>query len=99
MNYSGILDQIHRDLKPWLGTGRVADYIPELANTSADRFGMAVVPIAGGVLFTGESHTRFSIPSSSKLFSCTHAFKMIVDAAWQRVCPLTSGTPFNSVVE
>jgi glutaminase len=99
MNYSGILDQIHHDLKPWLGTGRVADYIPELARISADRFGMAVVTIAGDVFRTGEADTRFSIQSISKLFACTLAFQLLGDALWQRVGREPSGTAFNSLVQ
>ncbi|MGF6598831.1 glutaminase [Paraburkholderia sp. GAS448] len=99
MNYSGILDQIHHDLKPWLGTGRVADYIPELAKISADRFGMAVVTIAGDVFRTGEADTRFSIQSISKLFACTMAFQLLGDALWQRVGREPSGTAFNSLVQ
>ena len=99
MNYSGILDQIHHDLKPWLGTGRVADYIPELAKISADWFGMAVVTIAGDVFRTGEADTRFSIQSISKLFACTMAFQLLGDALWQRVGREPSGTAFNSLVQ
>ncbi|MGF6756623.1 glutaminase [Paraburkholderia sp. GAS334] len=99
MNYSGILDQIHRDLKPWLGTGRVASYIPELASVSADRFGMAIVRTSGEVFRTGEADTRFSIQSISKLFACTLAFQLLGDALWQRVGREPSGTAFNSLVQ
>ena len=30
MNYASILEQIHGDPQPYLGAGKVADYIPEL---------------------------------------------------------------------
>ncbi|CAG4889953.1 glutaminase [Paraburkholderia gardini] len=99
MNYSGILDQIHRDLKPWLGKGRVASYIPELANISAERFGMAIVRTTGEVFRTGEADTRFSIQSISKLFACTLAFQLLGDDLWQRVGREPSGTAFNSLVQ
>jgi glutaminase len=69
MNYQGILEQIHHDLQPYLGTGRVADYIPELAKVPADSFGMAIVTTTGEVFRTGEANTRFSIQSISKLFA------------------------------
>jgi glutaminase len=75
MNYQGILEQIHRDLQPYLGTGRVADYIPELAKVPANSFGMAIVTTAGEVFRTGEADTRFSIQSISKLFACTEQGK------------------------
>ncbi|MFP3560934.1 glutaminase, partial [Paraburkholderia sp. SIMBA_049] len=31
MNYQPILQRIHTELAPWIGQGRVADYIPEPA--------------------------------------------------------------------
>jgi glutaminase len=99
MNYAGILEQIHRDVRPWLGKGRVADYIPELAKVPADRFGMAIVTVAGDVHHIGDAHTRFSIQSISKLFACTLAFGLIGDALWQRVGREPSGTAFNSLVQ
>jgi glutaminase len=99
MDYQSILEQIHRDLQPYLGTGRVADYIPELAKIPADSFGMAVVTTAGEVFRTGLADTRFSIQSISKLFACTMAFRLLGDALWQRVGREPSGTPFNSLVQ
>ena len=99
MNYSGILDQIHRALKPWLGKGRAASYIPELANISAERFGMAIVRTTGEVFRTGEAGTRFSIQSISKQFACTLAFQLLGDDLWQRVGREPSGTAFNSLVQ
>ena len=84
MNYQGILEQIHHDLQPYLGTGRVADYIPELARVPANSFGMAIVTNTGEVFRTGEADTRFSIQSISKLFACTMAFRLLGDALRQR---------------
>ena len=84
MNYHGILEEIRRDLQPYLGTGRVADYIPELANVPAHSFGMAVVRTTGEVFRTGEADTRFSIQSIAKLFACTMAFRLLGDALRQR---------------
>lgn len=99
MNYTPILEQIRHDVQPYLGTGRVADYIPELARISGDRFGMAVVTIDGQVFRTGEADTRFSIQSISKLFACTLAFKLLGDDLWHRVGREPSGTAFNSLVQ
>ena len=99
MNYPAILEQIHRDLQPYLGTGRVADYIPELAKVPADRFGMAVVTAAGDVHRIGDADERFSIQSISKLFACTLAFQLIDDELWSRVGREPSGTAFNSLVQ
>ncbi len=99
MNYAPILAEIHRDLRPWLGRGRVADYIPELANVPAERFGMAIVTVNGEVFATGDADMRFSIQSISKLFACTLAFQLLGDALWERVGREPSGTAFNSLVQ
>ena len=99
MNYTSILEQIHRDLLPNLGKGRVADYIPELACVPPDSFGMAIVTIAGDVFSVGDAATRFSIQSISKLFACTLAFQLLGDELWKRVGREPSGTPFNSLVQ
>src|SRR5258708_16834197 len=99
MNYASILEQIHRDLQPYLGTGKVADYIPELAKVPANSFGMAIVTPSGRRFRIGQADTRFSIQSISKLFACTMAFRLLGDELWQRVGREPSGTPFNSLVQ
>ncbi|SMG02809.1 Glutaminase [Burkholderia singularis] len=99
LNYQPILERIRAELTPWIGTGRVADYIPELAKVPAERFGMAVVTLAGDIFTIGDAHERFSIQSISKLFACTLAFKLLGDELWQRVGREPSGTAFNSLVQ
>ncbi len=99
LNYQPILERIRAELAPWIGTGRVADYIPELAKVPAERFGMAVVTLAGDIFTIGDAHERFSIQSISKLFACTLAFKLLGDELWQRVGREPSGTAFNSLVQ
>jgi len=98
-NYQAILERIHRDIEPWRTAGRVADYIPELANVPPERFGMAVVTLDGGAFSVGDAHERFSIQSISKLFACTLAFQLVGDALWERVGREPSGTAFNSLVQ
>lgn len=99
LNYQPILERIRAELAPWIGAGRVADYIPELAKVPAERFGMAVVTLAGDIFTIGDAHERFSIQSISKLFACTLAFKLLGDELWQRVGREPSGTAFNSLVQ
>jgi hypothetical protein len=80
MNYQGILEQIHQDLQPYLGTGRVADYIPELANVPANSFGMAIVRIFG--------------PHTTNQFSATcHLIRSSLDGG--SVCPASLATSFT----
>ena len=98
-NYPLILEQIYRDIEPWRTKGRVANYIPELANVPGERFGMAVVTLGGDVFTVGDARERFSIQSISKLFACTLAFQLLGDELWKRVGREPSGTAFNSLVQ
>lgn len=99
MNYQSILDRIQSEIAPWIGAGRVADYIPELAKVPAERFGMAIVTLDGQTYTVGDAQERFSIQSISKLFACTLAFQLLGDELWQRVGREPSGTAFNSLVQ
>ncbi|QGZ63399.1 glutaminase [Paraburkholderia acidisoli] len=98
-DYASILDEIYRDLRPHFGRGRVADYIPELANVRAEHFGMAIVTVDGHVYRSGDADLRFSIQSISKLFACTLAFQLLGDSLWDRVGREPSGNAFNSLVQ
>jgi glutaminase len=99
MNYQPTLDRIYAALKPTIGEGKVASYIPELASVSPDQFGMAVVDFAGNVFAVGDATKRFSIQSISKLFALTLAFQREGDSLWSRVGREPSGNPFNSLVQ
>lgn len=99
MDYAAILERIYNDIKPWMGKGNVASYIPQLAQVSGDRFGMAIFTNSGEVYRCGDADTRFSIQSISKLFTCTMAFKLLGDELWQRVGREPSGNAFNSLVQ
>jgi len=99
MNYAEVLQQIHHELRPVIGQGKVASYIPELAKVAAGQFGMAVVGIDGSVVTVGEAHVPFSIQSISKLFTLVMALRLEGDGVWDRVGREPSGTPFNSLVQ
>ena len=99
MDYQTILDRVHAAVKPLIGTGKVASYIPELAKVSPDHFGIAIVDLEGRVYQAGDAETPFSIQSISKLFGLTLAFHLEGDSVWSRVGREPSGTPFNSLVQ
>ena len=98
-DYPTVLAQIHTEIQPLLGQGRVASYIPELAKVRGDQFGMAVVTLNGQVSACGDARVPFSIQSVSKLFALTLAYQCVGDALWQRVGREPSGNPFNSLVQ
>lgn len=77
--------------------GRVADYIPELANADPDRFGIAMVSVLGRDYRAGD-HSTFSIQSISKPF----VYAMVLDALGleevaRNVGFEPSGEPFNAI--
>jgi glutaminase len=98
-DYAAILATIHDEVRPLLGQGRVADYIPQLASVPGDRFGMAVATLDGQLFTCGHAEEAFSIQSVSKLFSLTLAYQLVGDALWERVGREPSGSAFNSLVQ
>jgi glutaminase len=99
MDYTEVLQQIAHELRPVIGQGRVASYIPELARVSPHQFGMAVVTITGEVYTVGDARTAFSIQSISKLFTLVMALQLEGEKVWTRVGREPSGTPFNSLIQ
>ncbi len=99
MNYTTILEEIYDEVKPLLGQGQVADYIPELAHISPQKFGMAVQTINGRIFQIGDATEKFSIQSVSKVFTLTMVMQFADDMIWKRIGREPSGTAFNSLVQ
>ena len=100
MNIQDVLDNIVETLSPEAGQeGKVADYIPALAQVPADRFGIAVRTSKGREFAAGNSEVRFSIQSISKLFSLTLAMRAMGEDLWDRIGREPSGNPFNSLIQ
>ena len=96
-NYQAILDEIYLSLKNSENLGKVADYIPELANTDKNKFGIHLQLINGENFSSGDASEKFSIQSISKILSLTLAFKLAGDSVLERVGVEPSGNPFNSL--
>lgn len=94
-----IVEEIHADLAPSFGTGKVADYIPQLARVDPRNFGLAVVTLDGALYASGEAETPFSIQSISKAFLLTLALGRLGESLWSHVGREPSGTAFNSIVQ
>jgi glutaminase len=94
-----ILDQIHAEARALFGQGRVASYIPALAEVAPQQFGMAVALVNGQTFQVGDAHTPFSLQSITKLFTFVLALKTVGDDLWQRVGREPSGAAFNSMVQ
>ncbi|MEK1893403.1 MAG: glutaminase [Rhizobium sp.] len=98
-NLQAILDGIYTELKPRIGEGRVADYIPDLAKVDPNQFGLTVTTVDGRIYSVGDSAVPFSIQSISKVFMLTLALGKVGEQLWKRVGREPSGSAFNSIVQ
>lgn len=95
-----LLEAVLEQVCPLVHQGKVANYIPALADVAADHLGIAVCLRDGTVFQAGDAETRFSIQSISKVLSLTVALTRYEDAEiWRRVGKEPSGQPFNSLVQ
>jgi glutaminase len=92
-----LLDALHEELKN-LGSGVVADYIPELGRADPDRFGIALCTVDGHVYQSGDSRLPFTVQSISKAITYGLALEDCgVEAVLARVGVEPSGEAFNSI--
>lgn len=102
-HYQEILEsvaaQVAEEARGDLGTGLVADYIPELAGVSPDKLGLALQTVDGEIFRVGDADERFSMQSVAKVFTLTLALEAEGDELWRRLGREPSGTPFNSLVQ
>lgn len=97
---SELLASILEEVRPLLGQGKVADYIPALAQVPANRLGIAVCTVDGELFTAGDAFEPFSIQSISKALSLTLALTLYQEEEiWARVGKEPSGQPFNSLVQ
>lgn len=98
-DYKNVIDRIYTDVQPYHGRGRVADYIPALAEVDPGRFGIAVETLDGTTVSRGDAQTEFSIQSISKVFTFAMVMRYLGEDIWKSVGREPSGNPFNSLVQ
>ena len=84
---------------PHLGEGRVADYIPALAQVDPNKLGIAFADAKGRVHGAGDCDEPFSIQSISKVFTLALALERVGARLWDKVGREPSGSAFNSIVQ
>jgi glutaminase len=99
MDYNAILQEINEEIQPLFGQGKVADYIPALANVDPNQFAMTLALFDGTQYSIGSVDTLFSIQSISKVFTFTLALKYYGYDFYRRIGREPSGDPFNSLVQ
>ena len=99
VDWQAILDDIVREIQPHLTKGKVASYIPALAEVRQDQFGIALTTIHGETFKAGDADTPFSIQSVSKVFALVMVLDIEDQDLWERVAREPSGSAFNSIVQ
>lgn len=78
--------------------GEIATYIPELANVDSENFAMAYISTSGEVLLKGNSKTKFSIQSISKVIDLIMALEDVgEDKVFSKVGKEPTEYKFNSI--
>jgi glutaminase len=97
------MDQLLADVlaavEPHRGSGRVADYIPALAQVDPGKLGIAVADASGRVHGAGDCDEPFSVQSISKVFTLALALERVGAGLWEKVGREPSGSAFNSIVQ
>ena len=99
MNYQEILDTIYKEVQPYSGEGKQADYIPALAKVNPDQFGICLTTVSGETYSVKDAEKRFSIQSISKVFAIAAALSLKGEDIWKSVGKEPSGTAFNSLFQ
>src|SRR5260221_6614608 len=69
VDFQALLERIAGEVEGEVGKGQVADYIPALAQVPAERFGMALATVDGGLYGVGDWRERLSLQSDSDMYS------------------------------
>ena len=99
MNYQKVLEEIEKEIQAFLNEGKLANYIPALANVDDKKFAMSIQLFDGNSYHIGDSNLKFSIQSISKVFTFTLALNHYGKDLYKRVGHEPSGNPFNSLVQ
>lgn len=99
MDYLKVLEEILEEIQPILNEGKVADYIPALADVNPNQFAMTLTLFDGTIYSIGCSEAKFSIQSISKVFTFTKSLNLYSTLLYDRVGKEPSGNPFNSLIQ
>lgn len=99
IDYQPVLDEISNEIMQDPLTGKVADYIPELAKVNPAKYGVHLATLQEQHFSVGDHHQKFSIQSITKVFALTLAFHFEKEKLWSRVGVEPSGSAFNSLVQ
>lgn len=97
-NYQDIIKKAFEKTSSIIDEGKIATYIPELANVDPKMFGVHMTKLDGTDFGVGDNLQKFSIQSIAKVLSLTLAYKILGEEIWKRVDVEPSGTKFDSLI-
>ena len=97
-NYKDIIETAYKLSNSLEDKGKIATYIPELANVNPSKFGVHMTKINGTNFGIGNHLEKFSIQSIAKVLSLTLAYKILGEKIWSRIDVEPSGTKFDSLL-
>ena len=98
MNYKNSIVKAFDYSKALADKGKVATYIPELADVDPTKFGVHMTTLDGHSFGLGNDLEKFSIQSIAKVLALTLAYKILGEKIWKRVDVEPSGTKFDSLL-
>lgn len=94
------LEDLVEECRPYAAQGKVADYIPELANVPGDLLGIAICLPDGSYLAAGDVHHRFTLQSVSKVLTLCYVIMTFgEDYVFSKVGMEPTGDAFNSIAK
>ncbi len=94
-----LLTELIRKNRIWTNRGKVASYIPELANADPTILGISIVSLDKEIYSAGDYHYRFTLQSITKVITLMIALmEKGADKVFQYVGMEPTGDPFNSIV-
>lgn len=99
MSFKKVIQNIYDEVKMIEDKGKLAAYIPELANINPDNFGIHISRTQHENFGVGDYEQKFSIQSISKVLTLVLGYNIIGEKIWDRVGVEPSGTPFNSLIQ
>lgn len=99
MDYQALIEDVLSDVHAYRGTGKVASYIPVLAQADPHKFGLAIALEDGSTFVAGDGEEAFTIQSLSYVFSLALALHHVKSALWNHVGREPAGSPVNSIIQ
>jgi glutaminase len=99
MDYQSLVDDVLADVSAYKGQGKVASYIPALAEADPNKLGLALVLEDGSSFVAGDADEAFSIQSISYVFALCLALHHVKASLWNHVGREAAGSPVNSLIQ